>query len=194
MMIQVLRAMIVASMLAFPVWAVAGTLFRLPLASNPGYSAWFDHNSTTGTRKRYDCSTNFEYDGHKGTDFKTSIGTTVYAAAKGSLYYRVDGCPDSSNPTCGSSFGNHIRVEHLDGLVTVYAHLRNNSASWYMSIFCGGKVGLSGNSGTSTGPHLHFELWKSRNIGTRLDFFKGSCNAIGYWVNQNNGWPTTKCQ
>lgn len=173
----------------------AGTLFRLPLSSNPGYRAWFDHNSTAGSKKRYDCATNFEYDGHHGTDFGTASGTTVYAGASGELYKRVDGCPDGSNPTCGSSFGNHVRIRHpSDGLVSIYAHLKNGSPAWPMSILCGGKVGLSGNSGKSTGPHLHFELWKTQDIGARLDFFKGSCNATGYWVNQNGGWPTTKCQ
>jgi murein DD-endopeptidase MepM/ murein hydrolase activator NlpD len=172
----------------------AGTLFRLPLSSNPGYAAWFDHNATTGSKKRYDCATSFEYDGHKGTDFATPIGRYVYAAAKGSLYYRVDGCPDGSSPTCGSSYGNHVRVEHPDGLVTIYAHLKNGSPAWFMSIFCGGQLGVSGNSGYSSGPHLHFELWQHTSIGKRLDFFKGSCNSTGYWVNQNNGWPTTKCQ
>lgn len=172
----------------------AGTLFRLPLASNPGYSAWFDHDSTSA-RRRYDCATNFAYNNHHGTDFATSMGTSVYAGAHGSLYYRVDGCPDGSNPSCGSSYGNHVRISHpSDGRASIYAHLKNGTTVWYQSILCGGYVGRSGNSGLSSGPHLHFELWQNTNIGTRLDFYSGSCNWPSYWVNQNGGWPTTQCQ
>ena len=65
--------------LLFSFNSYAETLFRLPLTSNPGYSAWFDHNSTSGSFKRYDCSTTFGYDGHTGTDFASSSGTQVYA-------------------------------------------------------------------------------------------------------------------
>ena len=113
--------------LLFSFNSYAETLFRLPLTSNPGYSAWFDHNSTSGSFKRYDCSTTFGYDGHTGTDFASSSGTQVYAGASGELYYRVDGCPDGSNPSCGSSYGNHVRIRHVDGLVSIYAHLKK----WY---------------------------------------------------------------
>lgn len=63
--------------------AEAGTLCRLPLASNPGYYAWFDHNWSVGPKLRYDCATSFSYDQHHGTDFATSMGTPVYAAATG---------------------------------------------------------------------------------------------------------------
>lgn len=172
----------------------AGTLFRLPLASNPGYNAWFDHDSTGNNKKRYDCATNFEYDAHTGTDFATSIGTLVYAGASGELYYTVDGCPDGSSPSCGSSYGNHVRIKHKDGLVSIYAHLKKGSVAGQKSILCGGKVGLSGNSGETTGPHMHFELWSNSSADKRLDFYSGSCNKTGYWVDQNKGWPKTVCQ
>src|SRR5262249_6183104 len=136
--------------------AGAGTKFRLPLASNPGYYAWFDHDPTVGKELRYDCRTNFSYDEHHGTDFAATMGTTVYAGANGSLYYRVDGCPGGSSPTCGGSYGNHVRISHpSDGLVSIYAHLKNGTVVWPLSIICGGRVGQSGNSGQSTGPHLH---------------------------------------
>jgi len=172
----------------------AASLCRLPLASNPGYNAWFDHDSSS-SKKRYDCVTSFSYDNHHGTDFATSMGTSVYAAATGSLYYRVDGCPDGSSPSCGGGYGNHVRISHpSDGHVTIYAHMKNGTPAWYQSILCGGSVGKSGNSGTSSGAHLHFERWSSTSIGTRLDFYSGSCNLTSYWVNQNGAWPTTQCQ
>lgn len=184
----------IAVLLAAPV-AFAGTLFRLPLASNPGYNAWYDHNASTGMT-RYDCGTGYSYDGHHGTDFATSMGTSVLAGASGSLYYRVDGCSDSgADQSCGGGFGNHVRIQHpSDSKVSIYAHLKNGTVAWTQSILCGGGVGQSGNSGTSTGPHMHFELWQNSSIGSRIDFFGGSCSGSSYWVNQNSGWPTTTCQ
>ncbi|HLC99366.1 MAG TPA: M23 family metallopeptidase [Patescibacteria group bacterium] len=173
----------------------ATTLCRLPLAANPGYYAWFDHNDAVGAKKRYDCSTTFSYDNHHGTDFATSMGTSVLAGASGSLYYRVDGCPDGSQPSCGGYYGNHVRISHpLDSHVTIYAHLQNGTVVWPQSILCGGFVGRSGNSGLSSTPHLHFERWRTTSIGARLDFYGGSCNSPSYWVNQNGDWPTTQCQ
>lgn len=173
----------------------AQTLFRLPLASNPGYSAWFDHNDSIGSLLRYDCVTSFSYDGHHGTDFTAGMGTPIYAGAVGSLYYRVDGCPDGSMPACGGSYGNHVRIQHfIDSHVSVYAHMKNGTSAWYASVMCGANIGQTGNSGTSTGPHLHFELWEGSSIGTRIDFFGGRCGYPIYWVNQNSGWPTTQCQ
>lgn len=172
------------------------TLYRLPLASNPGYNAWYDHDSS-GSKLRYDCVTNFSYNGHHGTDFATSMGTSVYAGATGSLYYRVDGCPDGSSPSCGGGYGNHVRIQHpMDGEVSIYAHLKNGTPISTQYVSCSTYVGQSGNSGTSSGAHLHFEIWRNSGIGARLDPFIGSCNYAPptYWVNQNGGWPTTTCQ
>jgi len=174
----------------------AGTLFRLPLSSNPGYYAWYDHNFSAGSFQRYDCGTPYNYDGHSGTDFAVSIGTPIYAGANGSLYQRTDGCSDSgADQSCGSGYGNHVRIEHPSDLkVSIYAHMKNGTPAWYQSLLCGASIGRSGNSGTSSVAHLHFELWASRSIGSRIDFFGGSCSGSSYWVNQNGGWPTTTCQ
>lgn len=189
-----LKSFYLVIFLTVPLVSAAGTLFRLPLGSNPGYNAWFDHD-TSSSKLRYDCTTSFSYNGHHGTDFDTSMGTSVRAGAHGSLYYRVDGCPDGSSPSCGGSYGNHVRISHpSDGRVSIYAHLKNGTVVGLQSILCGGSVGQSGNSGTSSGPHLHFELWQHTGIGSRLDFYGGSCNSPSYWKNQNSGWPTTQCQ
>lgn len=197
MKINTKLVLLVLMLLLHSVYRVeARTLFRLPLASNPGYLAWFDHNGTSSGTKRYDCKTGVPYDDHHGTDFAVSSGTQIYSGAIGELYYRVDGCPDqgSLNDTCGGRFGNHVRIKHPDGLVTIYAHMKKGTPAWQSSLLCGAKVGLSGNSGRSSTPHLHFELWKNSSIGERLDFFQGSCNSVGYWVSQNYGWPRTTCQ
>ncbi|MHB0865752.1 MAG: M23 family metallopeptidase [Minisyncoccota bacterium] len=192
---QILMLGIASSLLLLVGSAEGGTLFRLPLATNPGYSAWFDHNATIGAELRYECSTSFPYDEHHGTDFAASMGTPIYAAATGSLYYRVDGCPDGSSPSCGGSYGNHVRIQHpSDSRVSIYAHMKNGTPIGLASVLCSATIGQTGNSGTSSGPHLHFELWQNSSIGTRLDFYGGSCSSPSYWVNQNGGWPTTQCQ
>lgn len=175
--------------------ANAQALYRLPLASNPGYSAWFDHNDTVGSLLRYDCATSFQYDNHHGTDFACAVGTNVYAGAVGTIYYYVDGCPDFANPSCGGGYGNHIRLQAArDGRVSIYAHLESGTLLTNVSVTCGAQIAQSGASGQETGAHLHFELWQNTGIGSRLDFFGGSCNSQSYWVNQNGGWPTTACQ
>jgi murein DD-endopeptidase MepM/ murein hydrolase activator NlpD len=179
----------------------ARTLYRLPLVSHPGrYSGWFDHDSLASKTKRYDCKTGISYDGHKGTDFPVSVGIDVLAAASGSMYKTVSNCPNgpksgtnTNDPTCGTRFGNHARIKHADGNVTIYAHLSSIWSPAMPSPYCGYGIGKSGNSGESFGPHFHFEL-RTSDTGTRLDPFGGSCSGTTYWVNQNNGYPTTTCQ
>ena len=184
----------VSILLMCPLITFAGTLFRLPLAYNTGYSAWFDHNSLSGVKLRYDCATNFPYDNHLGTDFAASMGSYVYSGAAGTIYLSIANCPDGIDPNCGYGYGNQVRLEHGDGLVTIYAHMKQWTPICCQSVLCGAYLGQTGNSGYSTGPHLHFELRLDRSTSYRRDFFGGACNSPSYWVNQNGGWPTTQCQ
>lgn len=172
--------------------------YRLPLATYSSISAWYDHDSTSSER-RYDGYTawNYPLNIHNGTDFPKSLGTAIYSGAHGELYYRIDNCPNAGSitSTCGGSFGNQVRIKHLDNKVTVYAHMKLGTPAWPQSLLCGAKVGEVGSSGASTGNHLHFELWSSTSIGTRIDPFSGTYSqTTSYWVNQNSGAPTTACQ
>lgn len=87
---------------------------------------------------------------HRGTDFAAPIGTPILAAGEGTIL--------RAGPF--SSFGNYIRIRHANGYETAYAH---------MSRFAGGMrsgarvrqgqvIGYVGNTGRSTGPHLHYEV------------------------------------
>ncbi len=186
------------------VWAT--TLYNCPLAWCPEPSAWFDHDKIqNGTSLRYDGGVGYPYDYHFGTDFPASIGDSVYAAAAGELYYSLDGCPEPGDPdyvsgssgsiTCGGYLGNHVRIQHLDGRVTVYAHLKRGSVPWRLSVLCGAKVGEVGMSGYTTGPHAHIDLWwdSSGVPSQRKDFYGGvSNNYISYWTLWNN--PNGGCQ
>ncbi|MFH0814655.1 MAG: M23 family metallopeptidase [Candidatus Falkowbacteria bacterium] len=174
---------------------------RRPLNTTIGavFSAYYDNDKAAGL-KNYYCSANLTYNGHKGTDFLAAKGTQIYSAAKGGLYYRYDNCPDQGSwtSTCGSGYGNYVKIDHennmTDGIgeITIYGHMTKGTVPWYQSLLCGAKIGKTGNSGKSTGPHLHFEIKK---YGYPLDDpFAGPCGgSISFWVNQSTGVPTTAC-
>lgn len=88
---------------------------------------------------------------HEGIDLRARVGTPVLAAAPGRVIYsgsRISG------------YGNMVILKHRSGLVTVYAHHKKNLVSKGESVDQGQKIALSGNTGRSTGPHLHFEIRK----------------------------------
>ncbi len=176
--------------------------YRWPMGSATAIQNYFDRN-TSAAYYRYDCAVIGGYNGHTGTDTGASYGTPIYAAANGSLYSRINSCAlDTANnaqPGCAGGFGNHVRIQHTDSKVTIYAHMKYNSPAFTQSLLCtnspGTKVGEVGSSGRSTYNHLHFEIWSSTSIGTRIDPFSGSCSqTTSYWVNQNGGAPTSVCQ
>lgn len=86
---------------------------------------------------------------HTGIDYRADIGTTVVAAAAGKVVEKTGGW--------GSGWGLSIVVDHGGGRTTRYAHLSSFGVSVGDYVEQGQVVGYSGNSGWSTGPHLHFE-------------------------------------
>ena len=95
--------------------------------------------------------------GHTGIDYALYLGTPVLAAMDGKV-----NCVASLN----SGYGTHVIIDHGGGLQTVYAHLSRCSVSFGETVRAGQVVGRSGNTGNSTGPHLHFEV---RRLGTPID-------------------------
>jgi murein DD-endopeptidase MepM/ murein hydrolase activator NlpD len=175
-------------------------LFRRPVSITPTISGYYDNDSSSGT-KNYKCGTSGIANGHKGTDFAVPTGTSVYATKAGGLYYRYDACPTVGylGSSCGGGYGNHVKIDHEgntnDGIgwVTLYAHLKQGTAAYTQCTLCNNQIGLSGSSGNSSGPHLHFEVMKySYPLN---DPFSGSCSHTGsFWVNQGSGMPSTQCQ
>ena len=86
--------------------------------------------------------------GHKGIDYALPLGTPVLAAA--------DGIVERAGVD-NTGYGNMILIRHLWNDGTVYAHLRNWSVQVGQKVKAGEIIGYSGNTGNSTGPHLHFE-------------------------------------
>jgi len=192
--------------LSIPFISDAQIKFRNPVTPSAAkINTYKDDDSKTTSAKNYSCGTTKVYENHQGTDFGVSVGTQVYAAAKGGLYYRYDSCPTtgSMESTCGGRFGNHVRIDHESpfddgsGTISVYAHMQKGSVAGLSSVLCSGKIGLSGSSGQSSGPHVHFEIRPSGFSGSsRRDPFAGSCSqTTSYWNTISiSGMPGSTCQ
>lgn len=89
---------------------------------------------------------------HAGMDIAVPVGTTVKAALGGTVSLVAN------NP---GGYGLYIDVQHANGLKTRYGHLSKQSVSKGKRVDRGQKIGESGNTGRSTGPHLHFEVHKN---------------------------------
>ncbi len=87
---------------------------------------------------------------HGAVDFGVSVGTPVYAAADGIVVTSTWGGSDS--------YGYYIKIKHYNGLYTLYAHGSSLVAKVGQEVKQGQLIMYSGNTGNSTGPHLHFEV------------------------------------
>ena len=85
---------------------------------------------------------------HQGIDIAAPIGTPIVAAASGKVI----------DVGWYSGYGNLVKIEHLDGSVTVYAHNHKNLVSHGQKVDQGEQIAEMGNTGRSTGSHLHFEI------------------------------------
>ncbi|MFI8447253.1 M23 family metallopeptidase [Streptomyces erythrochromogenes] len=96
---------------------------------------------------------------HTGVDFIAPMGTTVKAVGAGTVV----------SAGWSGSYGNEVVVRHADGKYSQYAHLSQLSVSSGQSVTAGQSLGLSGSTGNSTGPHLHFEIRTSPSYGSDMD-------------------------
>ena len=99
---------------------------------------------------------------HGGIDISATIGTEVYAAADGTVSYA--GWQDPSNHSTG--FGNYVRIDHGNGCLTYYGHCSELLVSNGEQVKQGQLIARTGNTGASSGPHLHFEV---RQDGTKIN-------------------------
>ena len=89
--------------------------------------------------------------GYNAIDIATPIGTPLLAAASGQVII-------SRSSGWNGGYGNYIVLSHYNGTQTLYGHLSKTFVSVGDNIVQGQVIGLSGNTGDSTGPHLHFEV------------------------------------
>ncbi|MFI8290729.1 M23 family metallopeptidase [Streptomyces sp. ms191] len=101
---------------------------------------------------------------HSGQDFAVPVGTTVKAAGAGTV---VKAGPYGGGD--GPAYGNAVVIKHANGKYSQYAHLSKIKVHIGQKVGAGQKIALSGNTGNSSGPHLHFEIRTTPNYGSALN-------------------------
>ena len=86
---------------------------------------------------------------HRGADITAPGGTPIMAARSGVVLVS----------TYGSSYGNYVTIAHSDGTRSLYAHMSSRAISPGSTVSAGQVIGYVGSTGSSTGNHLHFEIW-----------------------------------
>ncbi|NDZ65445.1 M23 family metallopeptidase [Streptomyces cyaneofuscatus] len=96
---------------------------------------------------------------HSGVDFRAASGSSVVAVGAGTVV----------EAGWGGAYGNNIVLRMTDGTYTQYGHLSSIGVSVGQSVSSGQQIGLSGSTGNSTGPHLHFEARTTPEYGSDMD-------------------------
>jgi LAS superfamily LD-carboxypeptidase LdcB len=125
----------------------SGTLMR-PVASGPVTSDYGPRVSPGGIG-----STN-----HRGVDYGVPTGTAVVSSANGKIVYQG----------WYGGYGNTVFVDHGNGVITQYSHLNGFVGGLGTPVPQGAPIGLSGNTGNSTGPHLHYAVLTGTKNGNHL--------------------------
>ena len=99
---------------------------------------------------------------HYGQDFQAPSGTEVFATGEG-VVTRAGWSP--------FGFGNMVEIDHGYGFKTIYGHLQTVEVTEGQAVVRGGLLGLSGSTGISSGPHLHYEIHYNGKVQNPLYFF-----------------------
>ncbi|MFK8288036.1 peptidoglycan DD-metalloendopeptidase family protein [Capnocytophaga canimorsus] len=108
---------------------------------------------------------------HYGMDFTAPQGTPIYAAGDG-VITRADGN--------AAGYGEHIRIDHGYGYVSLYAHLSKYNVRVGQKVKRGDIIGFVGNTGRSQAPHLHYEVLKDGEHINPVHFYYGSLTTEEY--------------
>ncbi|MFI2372272.1 M23 family metallopeptidase [Streptomyces sp. NPDC018833] len=96
---------------------------------------------------------------HSGVDFRAASGSSVMAVGAGTVV----------EAGWGGAYGNNIVLRMNDGTYTQYGHLSSINVSVGQQVMPGQQIGLSGSTGNSTGPHLHFEARATAEYGSDMN-------------------------
>lgn len=108
---------------------------------------------------------------HWGMDFSAERGSPIYATGDGKIS-RAD------NKAAG--FGNHVRIDHGFGYVSIYAHMDKISVRKGNRVKRGDIIGYVGSSGRSVAPHLHYEISKDGKKIDPINFYHGNLSPSEY--------------
>ena len=148
--------------------AAGSAVFRWPV-TNPYITQYFGYT-------KFALSGAYSGNAHNGMDLGAPVGTKIYAPLTGTV--RNVGNTDAV-PGC-YSWGKWILIDHPNGLSTMYAHLSQFAVSPGQQVKTGDVIGYIGNTGYSTGPHLHFTVYVSDGVEVKqFNQFKSvtSCGA-----------------
>ncbi len=139
----------------------------IPLAGDPAIPSRFPLDKN----HKESVTLNFGWEGknpisgekmkHQGIDLRAPIGTPVYATADGVI----------GKATEHDGYGKVIFIKHGDTFVTLYAHLDEMLVEAEEKVKKGYKIGAVGNTGKSTGPHLHYEVRKGGENVDPSDYY-----------------------
>ena len=107
---------------------------------------------------------------HTGMDFSANIGTPVYATGDGKVI----------KAGWETGYGNLIQVDHGFGYVTWYAHLSKYKVRPGQKVVRGEEIGEVGNTGKSTGPHLHYEVHVKGKVQNPVNYYFMDLSAEDY--------------
>ena len=119
---------------------------------------------------------------HYGIDLKLQTGDSVCTAFDGQV--RIVGWDPRG-------YGHYVVIRHTNGLETVYGHLSTPLVDENMRVYSGEAIGLGGNTGRSTGPHLHFEfryLGNAFNPELIIDFAQGTTRDSTYLITKSGSF------
>jgi len=108
---------------------------------------------------------------HSGMDFTAPRGTPIYATGDG-IVKRAD--------SRSTGYGNHIRIDHGYGYLSLYAHLYKYNVKPNQKVKRGDLIGYVGSTGRSEAPHLHYEVWKDDQRINPINFYYGNLTAEEY--------------
>jgi len=185
----------VKSMVPLLGWPVQKSV-SAPYNETWAISYYVDHDPTSGVQD-YNCGSS-AYNGHQGVDIYTwpfwweqmkLNQTEVIAAEAGQIIHKYDLSPDQNCFWDGNQW-NAIYIEHADGSVAWYGHMKKKSLTTKNigdTVVKGEYLGVIGSSGNSSGPHLHFEVYNSS--GSLIDPYSGACNLgilNSLWIDQKD--------
>ena len=96
---------------------------------------------------------------HTGVDFHAASGTPVHAVGSGTVV----------EAGWGGAYGNNVVIKMNDGTYTQYGHMSSLGVTVGQAVTPGQQIGLSGSTGNSSGPHLHFEARSGEEYGSDID-------------------------